>query len=104
MTPIIRPNGKLYRPRGNLRVEEWENDGLGAECGVMVFGTLDVTEARPFAEKAIRGRFGMDDALSPHADWLRMGYRSGEHCWVRDEVRGAPAVVFTAGYADEIPT
>lgn len=50
LSPIERPNGKLYRPRA-LRAEL-----LGDEdelTGVIVFGTLTVEEARPVAEASV---------------------------------------------------
>ena len=91
---ITRPDGRIYRPRKpGLRAHAWEGDD---EQGVIVFGTLDPTEAEAFALESSAYWYGTGGAVvDPEPDWFRDCFRWGERRWERDEVRGAPGVKFT---------
>jgi len=90
LSPIVRPNGKLYRPR-KLRVVFYE---LPSEDEVysqtIVLGTHDVELARSVA------RYGgiLHYLTQPHIGWMRLGYDRGEQLWLHDDVRGAACVIF----------
>lgn len=91
---IIRPNGKPYRPR-SVKAHSWDNEedqGPGADCGVVVLGTHDVVRAQPLAERACDAWFGVKHAITPEIGWFRRAY----HGWMRDTKRGAAGVMFTA--------
>ncbi|MFD6770615.1 hypothetical protein ACFWC6_30830 [Micromonospora chalcea] len=91
---ITRPNGKPYRPRKpGLRAHAYENED---DCGVIVFGTLDPEQARPFAAEMCNHWYGMPMAVNPAPGWYRNGFRDGERAWIPDEQRGAPGVMFRA--------
>lgn len=92
LPPIERPNGKPYRPR-SVRVDYMDDDGNPFQdypYKTVVLGTHDVDAARARAQT---GRV-CEYLINPRADWLRLGYESGQLCWIRDEVRGAACVIF----------
>lgn len=92
---IVRPDGRVYRPR-KLAVEVWESD---YECGAVVFGTNDPTVAQPLATDAIRREFDNQMiAALPRVGWWRDGYEAAERRWIQDDVRGRAGVYFTASY------
>lgn len=91
---IERPNGKPYRARtAELRAHSWEEDD---DRGVIVFGTLDPERARPFADEMCAYWHSVPLAVDPVPGWYRDAFRYGERCWIPDEKRGAPGVMFRA--------
>jgi hypothetical protein len=94
LTPVVRPNGKLYRPRAiTANAVCDENDALS---GVVVLGTRDVDAAQPLADSYARWQLGCPTyaAASPEAGWWRDSFSDGVRCWVSDEVRGRAGVFF----------
>lgn len=92
LLPIMRPNGKVYRPR-KIRTESWDNE---EDTGVIVLGTHDVERAHLLAVEGCRYFFGCQYAINPDVDWFRQGYQYGDPMWFRDDVRGSAGVMFTA--------
>ncbi len=98
---VTRPNGKVYRPRKlGLRYVAWTNDPEPGR-GVIVLGLLD--DRYPVREHAAglaaywfdepRGHY---DLTNPQPGWWRDAYdRRGERAWIRDDVRGAPGIMYT---------
>jgi len=99
--PVVRPNGKTYRPR-YVGIEPWEDDTVhGWRGGVYVLGTHDVEGTRQMATDMIKSHFDGDMvATAPERCWVRLGYQNGEAWWITDEVRGRAAVQWTADYPD----
>lgn len=93
--PMTRPNGKAYRPRvpGELRTVAWENE---FDRGVIVFGTLDVNEARDTAILWCRYWYGTDSAKCLRPGWFRDSFWRGERTWIGDDAKGRPGVMFEA--------
>lgn len=92
---IVRPNGKLYRPR-SIRYQPWDNDNhYDGLCGVIVLGTHDVDRAKALAEEGCQHWYGLH-ADRPDIDWFRLTYVGGELVWTRDAERGAAGIKFTA--------
>ena len=104
VTRLVRPNGRIYRPRKVVGYA-WENpDDLSSDfiSGVIVLGTHDVERARTLACSLGRYWFGLDHAIRPHVGWFRDGFEYGVRCWVDDPVTGRAGVMFTASeYPDE---
>lgn len=98
LEPVMRPNGKPYRPR-KVVAHRWDNndDGPGHRHGVIVLGTHDIDRARALAQEALDWWHGEDAsyATRPEVDWFRNGMQGGGRVWVRDEVHGAAGVLFT---------
>jgi hypothetical protein len=93
---IVRPNGKVYRPR-TLTAGAWENEYANDDyAGCFVFGTHDIDLARPVAEEECRFAFGVQHAINPELVWIRDAFEGGERRWVQDAVRGRAAVRFVA--------
>lgn len=94
LTPVTRPDGRVYRPRKPPRVQRIDNDDFFRESGpdfwVYVLGTHDFEQAFELASKAWSGL----DWDSGERAWLRLGYQDGEPAYVYDPVRGAPTVIF----------
>lgn len=91
---LRRPDGRLYIPRRtSLRAAAWENPE--ADAGVVVLGTMDAERAQPFALESAIYWYGPGEVVSPRPGWWRDGFLWGERCWVEDEGRGAPGVMFT---------
>lgn len=104
VSPIIRPNGKTYRPRKpGMRAYPLEDD-YGYDFGVMVLGTLDPDRAQPFASEMCAYWFDMPAAVDPVPGWYRDGFQNGQRSWIRDEERGAPGVMFRAADAPSVVT
>jgi hypothetical protein len=96
---FVRPNGKPYRPRvTTLRARAWENlDGDQAQ-GVIVFGTLNPSEARQLAYDSCNYWYGDADSygLADAAPgWWRDTFTYAGRAWVEDGDRGVPGVMFT---------
>jgi hypothetical protein len=92
LSPVRRPDGRLYRPR-KLSAEGVEEDGILS--GVLVFGTHDPEIARPLADELAAQQAGRSyRALDPVSGWWRGGIAGGERCWVGDEKSGRAAVLF----------
>lgn len=89
--PVVRPDGRVYRPR-RLVVQEWEDDW---ESGVLVLGTHDVVRARALALGVCHRDHGPEStALFVATGWYRDGYAYGERAWIHDDVRGRAGVKF----------
>ncbi len=93
LVPVVRPNGKVYRPRNRPRavrveVEDWRSDYSEV---VTVLGTHDVERAR-----ALALRLASDVSERPlwGEQWYRLAIRNGDRVYVQDEVRGAPGLDF----------
>lgn len=93
-TQLRRPDGRLYIPRqSGLRAAAWES--FGEDCGVVVLGTLDPERAQAFALESAVYWYGPGEVTMPRPGWWRDGFSWGERCWLKDEHRGAPGVMFT---------
>lgn len=90
--PVERPNGKLYRPR-LIRTECWDNED---DRGVIILGTHDIEQAHALAVEGCRYFHGCQYAINPDVDWFRQAFQHGDPVWIRDGVRGAAGVKFTA--------
>ena len=87
---IVRPNGKLYRPRRVTACAVGEDDE-----GVLVLGTHDLARAQFLADEMAEYVAGSGfAAVDPWLGWFRDGYRNGRREWVTDEVRGRAGVCF----------
>lgn len=98
---IVRPNGKLYRPRKGIVVVPWDDDtwGRGDACGVVVLGTHNVDLAQKLADKEIRSRWDSDMVgISEGCGWFRDTYRYGDRVWATDPECGRAGVWFRADY------
>jgi hypothetical protein len=90
---VMRPDGRLYRPR-KLTAEGVDTDD-GNLSGVLVFGTHDPETARPLADEFAVQQAGQSyRALDPVPGWWRSGFAGGEQCWIGDEKSGRAAVLF----------
>lgn len=88
---VVRPNGKVYRPRKGLRQRGYVVDDFHASWTpfVAVFGTHDIEKATEYA------RPFMYAGLKPgKPGWLRDTIRDGEPFFDHDPVRGAACVIF----------
>lgn len=102
LAPIVRPNGKLYRPRkvmcyawaGDEPVEWWAR-------GVIILGTHDLDRAREFAERMCAYWYGLEHAIRPVVGWWRDSYSGDGPAWVDDPVRGRAGISFTASEEPE---
>lgn len=91
--PIIRPNGKPYRPRRlSAHAVVANEDEL---TGIIIFGTHDPGAAQPLADRYVT-RWLEDDycAVDPVVGWWRDGFGGGSRVWVADDVRGRAGVWF----------
>lgn len=85
---LVRPNGKVYRPRKPPRAVLVDQEESG-RWYVYVFGTDDEARARELAQRL--------EAVEPHSEpltWVRDGFRDGERAYIVDEVRGTPCLIF----------
>lgn len=92
--PVIRPNGKPYRPR-KLVAYAWE-DYDNCRSGVVVLGTHDPERARELASSSARYWYGTAYIVEPARVWWHDGIEHGERRWQHDAVRGRAGVCFTA--------
>lgn len=96
--PIIRPNGKTYRPRA-IVAHAWENpdDMTGDNYqGCIIIGTHDAVAAQPFAERMCNYWFGTSGAKFMQAGWFRKAYDYTGPAWIEDDVRGSAGCYFSA--------
>jgi len=95
---IVRPNGKVYRPRKGLRVAVYDNrDTGGIGHGIMVLGTHDIAAA---VDVATRNPGDYECEISAEyavVGWTRDGYQNNQRWWTEDPVRGAASVTFDCG-------
>lgn len=101
---VVRPNGKTYRAR-KVRMCVWDNGGYhNDDKGVVVLGTHDVEQATAVAHEGVRYWFDHElIATKPEVGWFRLGYHFGEQSWMRDQIKGAAGVMFTADYPPDAP-
>lgn len=88
LVPVTRPNGNVYRPRKAPSAVEIWNDDEGC-VWVYVLRTHDIERAWNLA----CGWMGAERDTAEPA-WVRHVMRDGDHWYERDEVRGAPCVIF----------
>lgn len=90
----VRPNGKPYRRRAPVRVEQFETYDEGT--GIVVVGTHDVELARHLAAGIIV-EYDLTD-VEPRPLWWRLvpwdGTGQFDQIWIDDPVRGVPVVVW----------
>lgn len=92
LRPLVRPNGKPYRPR--TITAELTADDIGGPGGVMVLGTHDLAAAQVLADaEADRYDHGYV-AAGPAAGWYRIVPCHGDLTWIDDPVRGRAGVWF----------
>jgi hypothetical protein len=85
--PVLRPNGKLYRPRKGpvaVLVEGLDYD----QCWIYVLRTHDEERARELAQQM--------ETIEPRGRlcWIREAIRNNDREYVEDTVRGMPVVIF----------
>lgn len=95
---LIRPNGKLYRPR-KVTCHAWV-DSNDEVSGVLVLGTHNIDVAQPLADEAVRCWADGSMRAEPWREpgWYRDGYAYGERAWVDDPLRGRAGIMFEAVY------
>lgn len=93
---VVRPNGKLYRPRKPIRQLGLVGDYMDIPDAVVVLGTHDVEKAREFARPYMCAHLRGGEAT-----WLRSVMRDGNEVYEYDPVRGAACVVFEE--TDDLP-
>ena len=90
---IIRPNGRLYRPRKVVGNAVSDEDGF--VTGIVVLGTHDVERAKKLADSCAAGWAGCGFvAARPEMGWFRLGFEAGELVWLTDETQGRAGVMF----------
>jgi hypothetical protein len=95
LLPIVRPNGKVYRPR-KIREIYFEND-YGRRNDVFVLGTHDLIGAVEPAAVEARYRIGHSEFLFDavgEIGWWREMVQRGERVVIYDDVRGAAGIRF----------
>lgn len=92
LEPIVRPNGKIYRPR-KIAVSYCE-EGACADACVIVLGTHDLAVAWPHALAEARYRLSVDPDPHGSPGWWRDVIRNGERVWEYDDVRGRAGINF----------
>jgi hypothetical protein len=94
LEPIMRPNGKTYRPRKLSANAVTDCDGDGLE-GVVVFGTHDPARALDLADQYVAWQIDSGyAAATPVAVWWRDGFAYGQRRWIDDPERGRAGVWF----------
>jgi hypothetical protein len=86
LVPVIRPDGRVYRPRKPPRATIVDVDG---RTYVYVLGTHDEPRGRALAQRLTN----VDPYANPPT-WQRLAIRNGERWFVQDDVRGAPCLIF----------
>jgi len=91
--PIVRPDGTLYRPRKITANAVTDEDEI--LCGVVVFGTHDITRAQPLADGYVAWQLDSRMvAVDPCTVWWRDAFEGGRRCWLTDEKHGRGGVFF----------
>lgn len=94
---LTRPNGMPYRPRSEVRVENYFTHD--EQTAVIVIGTHDLDKAAKLA----RHTWDCDNNPAPLPvgvrRWWRLvpwdtGHGQGDQSWIDDPVRGRPVVTF----------
>lgn len=94
---LVRPNGKLYRPRKKVTAVTFQD--RYNYTGVAVLRTHDVSAAR-VAFASLLGEHELWFAEGRRDWWREVPWDSGSGCdwsWITDEARGVPCVVFGNG-------
>lgn len=88
----VRPNGKPYRRRAPLRLEQFATYDDGT--GVLVVGTHDIEAARALAAGWL-AEYDLTDA-EPQLAWWRLVPWGDvwDQTWITDTVRGFAVVVW----------
>lgn len=92
---LVRPNGKLYRPRKRPSVELIADHR--DDTGVVVLRTHDYQTAIELASNLI-DEYGLNPTTAYTAWWRLVPFdMSGYHdtSWIDDPVHGVPCVVIT---------
>ena len=91
--PIVRPNGKVWRPRKPLRFTEFSTNDY--ETGFVVFGTHDVEEALNLLGIYFSD-YGLDPEQAEVTWWRSVPWSDGgfDYSFITDPERGTPCVVF----------
>lgn len=92
LVEVIRPNGKIYRPRKPprwIRLDPDLYDRDAPDGWLYVLGTHDIQRAW----NMVSGVNGADRSTAEQC-WIRHTMRDNEHCYDLDEIRGAAAVTF----------
>jgi hypothetical protein len=93
LVPVIRPDGRVYRPRKVIAYPVADADEMTS--GVMVLGTHDIERARMLADQcAAAWADGGYVATEPETGWFREGYEAGRPMWLRNERKGRAGVFF----------
>jgi len=90
LTPVIRPNGKVYQPIKQPVAQETEEDHCG-EVWIFVLRTHHLDLAYQLANSLGLGDVDRDSA---ERTWIRDTFESGKRVYLTDPVRGVPAVVY----------
>lgn len=93
LTPVTRPDGRLYRPR-KLRAFLLNEDDLYQDVQVLVLGTHDIAVARAVAAVAVRHWDSGYLPCNPVTGWWRQGMRDHADWFEPDERRGRAGVLF----------
>lgn len=91
LVEVVRPNGKIYRPRKpprSIRIDDWDSEDE-PNSWVYVLGTHDIERAWQLAQRV----YGTDRDTAEQT-WIRHTMRDNEHCYDLDDIRGAAAVTF----------
>lgn len=93
LVPVLRPNGKLYRPRkppAAVVVPDHHDE----YHWIYVLRTHDIARAHELATAlALRWGFDLDDC-EVWREWVHDAIEGGDRFWRNDPVRGVPTVIF----------
>lgn len=88
---ILRPDGRMYRPRKPPRAILVGDD---YDC-VLVLGTHDLKLAQETAQKLLSVELGSDfTACSSERGWFEEKFRWGERTWIYNSERGQAGIMF----------
>lgn len=93
--PIVRPNGKPYRPRTAPRVEEFY--ASDDEACLVVIGTHDLDVAAELARPSWESCYDGPLPDGVRAWWRLVPWSTGhgyDSSWIDDPVRGRPVVTY----------
>lgn len=89
LTPVTRPNGKIYRPVKPPVAVEVEDYRDGTE--IYVLRTHDIDRAYRLATRLGLGEVHRESA---HQTWIRDTFRDGGRVYDTDPEHGCPVVTF----------